>query len=374
MGHYDQKIRASVVVSTLPLVWLLASPHAGDNTQLLALAEELGWPFVVKHLAYRPYHDFLRLTMPPTLAGLDRARSAEIAPPFPDLIIAAGRSTESVAFWIRRYGNPQARIVYVGTPWADLARFDLVIATPQYRLPIRPNVLRNSLPLHGVSPVRLRSAAAEWESRIAHLPRPRIGVLVGGGSGPYAFGPPAAIRLLAQASAMARARGGSLLVTTSARTSEAATEALASSIDAPSYVYRWSLAERDNPIVGILALADEFVVTADSISMLSEACATLKPVIMFDVEDGVQAMRAEDRADEMPPPYWRGRDLSSTLFRLAIRFAPPKWSRDLRIVHRELVENGLAHWLGERPSMVSPREPRRDMERAAERIRALFQL
>ncbi|MFL5258456.1 MAG: mitochondrial fission ELM1 family protein [Hyphomicrobiales bacterium] len=374
MGHHDQTIAKSAAVSTLPLVWLLASPHAGDNTQLLALVEELGWPFLAKHLSYRAYHDLLRLTMAPTLAGLDRTRSAEIAPPFPDLIIAAGRSTESIAFWIRRHGNPAARIVYIGTPWADLGRFDLVITTPQYRLPMRGNVLHNSLPLHGVTPERLRSAAAEWEGRIADLPRPRFGVLVGGDSGPYTFGRRAAIRLGAQACTMARARGGSLLVTTSARTSKAAAEALANAIDAPSYVYRWTFAERGNPILGILALADEFVVTADSISMLAEACATMKPVIMFDVEDGGQAMRAEEGADEMPPPRWRGRDLSSTLFRLAIRFAPPKWSRDLRIVHRELVENGLARWLGERPPIVSPREPRRDMERAAEHIRALFQL
>jgi mitochondrial fission protein ELM1 len=372
VGHHDQAIAKSAVVSTLPLVWLLASPHAGDNTQLLALAEELGWPFLVKHLAYRPYHDLLRLTIPPTLAGLDRTRSAEIAPPFPDLIIAAGRSTESIAFWIQRHGNPGARIVYIGTPWAHLSRFDLVITTPQYRLPIRRNVLHNSLPLNGVTPERLGSAAAEWESPIARLPKPRIGVLVGGGSGPYTFSRRAAIRLGAQASAMARARGGSLLVTTSARTCEPAAEALAGSIDAPSYVYRWSLAERGNPILGILALADEFVVTADSISMLAEACATMKPVSMFDVEDGVPAMRAEEGADDMPPPYWRGRDFSSTLFRLAIRFAPPKWSRDLRIIHRELVENGLARWLGEMPPPPCQRGSRRDMERAVERIRVLF--
>src|SRR5689334_4606378 len=28
-----------------PRTWLLASPHQGDNTQLQALAEALGWPY-----------------------------------------------------------------------------------------------------------------------------------------------------------------------------------------------------------------------------------------------------------------------------------------------------------------------------------------
>ncbi len=34
----------------LPRVWLLASPHSGDNTQLTALADALGWPFEIKRL------------------------------------------------------------------------------------------------------------------------------------------------------------------------------------------------------------------------------------------------------------------------------------------------------------------------------------
>src|SRR4051794_1069624 len=41
VGHHDQTISAEAALSPLPLVWLLASPHAGDNTQLMALADEL---------------------------------------------------------------------------------------------------------------------------------------------------------------------------------------------------------------------------------------------------------------------------------------------------------------------------------------------
>jgi mitochondrial fission protein ELM1 len=37
----------------------------------------------------------------------------------------------------------------------------------------------------------------------------------------------------------------------------------------------------ENPYLGLLALADAIVVTSDSVSMISEACATGKPVHVF---------------------------------------------------------------------------------------------
>ena len=51
----------------------------------------------------------------------------------------------------------------------------------------------------------------------------------------------------------------------------------------PAYV--WD-GEGDNPYFGFLGLADTIVVTADSVSMVSEACATGKPVYVVELEGG----------------------------------------------------------------------------------------
>jgi mitochondrial fission protein ELM1 len=45
--------------------------------------------------------------------------------------------------------------------------------------------------------------------------------------------------------------------------------------------YRWRADDPDNPSA-LLALADRFIVTADSASLLAEACATGKPVQLFE--------------------------------------------------------------------------------------------
>ncbi|CAN5202813.1 hypothetical protein BH10PSE7_BH10PSE7_13950 [soil metagenome] len=356
--------------------WILASPHAGDNTQLLALADALGWPYEIKHLAYRKSEKFLRFLNRPTLAGVDRGRSDPISPPYPDLIIAGGRSAEAVSLWIRRYANPRVRLVFIGTPWGSPDNFDLVIATPQYRLPHHPNVLPIDLPLHALTPASLAAAGEAWLPHFQHLPQPWIAVLAGGDSGPYVFGRASAARLGEEASRLARDCGGSLLVTTSARTSGVAADALAAAISVPYYPHKGGQSHGENPFLAFLALAQKIIVTADSISMIAEACATGKPVLLFDTEEGKQSMRAEDSSTSadgsLPPPYWLGRNADSTAFRLAMRFGPPRWSRDLRIVHRNVVQAGLASWLGDPPRSIPASQLSDNLERSAARIRALF--
>ena len=69
-------------------------------------------------------------------------------------------------------------------------------------------------------------------------------------------GPEAAALLGRAASAFARARGGSLLVSTSARTPKQAIPALEAALDYPAEVFRWTRDAAENPHLGYLALAD----------------------------------------------------------------------------------------------------------------------
>jgi mitochondrial fission protein ELM1 len=364
----------SGAAGALPKVWVLASPHQGDNTQLNALAGALGWPCEVKRLSYRRREGLLRLLSLPTLAGVDLARSSPLSSPWPDLVLCSGRGAEAVSFWLGKQ-NPKLRVVFVGTPWSDCRRFDLVIATPQYRLPQAPNVLHLSLPLHDVTPERLEAEARRWQARLAHLPRPLTALLVGGSSGPYIFTPEAAARLGRQAAARAAGRGGALLVTTSARTGSEATAALEASLVGPHFFHRWQAGAEDNPFHAFLALADEIIVTADSVSMLSEAVSTGKPVWLFDIEEGRFAMRAEEgQGGGLPPIGWRGRTLDATLFRLLVNHAPPRFARDLRVVHRQLLESGRVRWLGEGEAVKPAAPAEAGLARAAARVRGLFGL
>jgi mitochondrial fission protein ELM1 len=320
-----------------PLVWCLLGRKAGDNTQVLALAQELGYGFREKHIRARSWELLVHLGSRPSLAGIDRAASTALEPPWPDLVITAGRRNEPVARWIRQRSGGLTRLVHLGRPWARLEEWDLVVTTPQYFLPRQANIHHNSLPLLRWSPGELAAAAQGLRPRIAELPRPWIALLVGGDSGQFVLTADKGRRLGTLADELARDCGGSLLYTDSPRTPAAAGDALQQRLVAPGMAYRWGRSEAGNPYRGLLALADGFVVTGESMSMLAEAAATGRPLFIFDMGDG-------------ETPWWRlrhGWRYKPLSHRFAMRFGPLRLRRDVGNIQRALVESGRASWLDE---------------------------
>ena len=363
-----------------PRVWVMMGHKAGDNSQILALAEGLGWPFEIKHLVYRPTELITNLLAPRTLLGIIRGKSSPLAPPWPDLIISAGRRNEPACRWIQLRADRRVRLVHCGRPWARLECFDLVVTTPQYRLPKRPNVLHNVTPLQRVSERRLEAARDLWEPRLTHLPRPHIAVMIGGDAGPYVLDREAAALLGEAASALASKQGGALLVTSSARTPKLTIDALEARLDCPAEVFRWTPdSAADNPYFGYLASADAFIVTSESMSMLTEACSTRKPVYMFDLDTGPELRwpLLEPLIGEVPARSWARRlrrlRFQPLVYRIAMVTGPMRLTREVRIIQRQLIEAGRAVWLGQEFPPGPPPPPLDDVARAVARVKALFE-
>ena len=334
-----------------PRVWALTGHRFGDNLQVRALAEALGWPCEEKTLAWRrrglgwtPVYG----RMGPSLAPLTDEARAAITAPWPDLVISVGWRSVPVARWIGRESG--ARLVHIGRPRAPLSAFDLVLTTPQYRLPNAPNVVRLEAPMTRLAGAALEAAAEAWRPRLDHLPRPWIALLIGGDAPPLRLSEAAASDLGAKAAALARAEGGSLLIATGPRTGKAAAEAVLAQIDGPHHAYLWGGAG-ENPYEGYLALADAFVVTADSISMAHEASLTGKPVHLFELPSaGAWGLRALQRADG-----WMSRSrLYQSLIREGWIYAP----RAPEAFHESLIAAGRAVRLGDpAPAAASAAAP-----------------
>lgn len=284
------------------ICWVMSDGRAGMEIQCLGLAEALGLTPEIKRVAGRkPLRWFTPWLRPGALWNL-RKSSSPIAPPWPDLIIASGRQPIAPALKVRqlaRRAGKRTFLVQIQDPAFNPRQFDLIV-TPKHD-PLRgPNVVFTLGSMHRVTPARLAEAGRRFAAAAAALPRPLVGVLLGGRSRVHDFPPARGASLGAELAALARDSGCGLWITASRRTPPETLAALRAPLAAvPHRLWSGAPEEGENPYFGILALADLLVVTEDSVNMTSEAVAAGKPVLVAPLEGGspkFAAFHAEMRA------------------------------------------------------------------------------
>jgi len=312
-----------------PSVWLLIGDKAGDAAQLRVLGEALGWPAREIVLETNRWRDLPNLLLGESLLS----SRVSLAPPWPDLVLWAGRRGTPIARWIRRASGGRARLVNLGRPWAPYGAIDLVIGMPQYRAPPRSNVLAARLPFN--------------RQRIDQRTGDHVVLLVGGPAPPLAFGVAEARRIGEEARALAARLGMKLRVVASRRTPLA----VAAMLGAADVTYAEAL-----------SAAAHLIVTGDSASMIADALSSGRPV------------------DIAPLPFSRTplslltRGLDATLPRALVTAAQSAglWERprDMPSLWRALLAGGHVGLLGgaEPAHRVAPPD---DLPPALARIRAL---
>ncbi len=266
-------------------IWVLADNRAGNVSQALGVAEMLGCPFEVKNIQYNSFVKMPNFLRGASAIGIDSSCMKQLAPPYPDLVIAAGRRSAPLARWIKKKSGGKTFLAQIMYPsLSGINDFDIVVVPNHDKANIcGKNILRVTGSPHRVTEERLKKEAENWKERFSHLPRPWIALIVGGAtkSKPFTAG---MAKKLAEDTKKLAPNGGSFLVTTSRRTGLEAEKAIYSVMPEQSYTYKWG-DKSENPYFGFLALADTIVVTGDSMSMCSEACASPVPVYIYSPSD-----------------------------------------------------------------------------------------
>ncbi|MGH6925351.1 MAG: mitochondrial fission ELM1 family protein [Propylenella sp.] len=255
--------------------WVLTTGEAGMRSQALGLAEAVGLSIVEKRIAVRPPWTWLPGGLLPMPLWALCPSSDPLKPPWPRLVIACGRRSIGPALSIKRLSRGRTVAAYVQNPDFARAGFDLVAAMPHDGVH-GSNVVTVRTALHPVTQAKLDAARGDWRSQLA-ADGPLLGVLVGGDNASYRLTPAIAARLVRILRNAAAKHGLRAAVTPSRRTGDATKRFLAKAIEEHALGTMWD-ETGSNPYLGILALADRLIVTGESISMISEALATGRPV------------------------------------------------------------------------------------------------
>lgn len=249
-------------------VWVLQDRERPDDGGTLALAGRLGFPY--RRVLLQAW---------PGEGGVPEAANGE----GPALVISVGARAGARALTLRaRFG---ARLLHCSRHANALMPFDILVRPGMRERPPAPRIVPALGPLHVVSPALLERARALWAERLAHLPRPRIALLLRPGAA-RPIDAACAGALAARLAALAASRGGAVTASVDRRAGRAATAAVAQALGRAMHVLYRSDEPGEDPTIGFLAMADAVIVAGASPHALSEAAAADAPVFADPLGDG----------------------------------------------------------------------------------------
>ncbi len=367
-------------MTSTPTTWVLLGDKGGDNGQVKAIVDALGWPVEYRHLAMRPEYVLGKPRFRPSLDHLDLSRSDVLEAPWPELVITVGRRPAMAALWVRQQSGGRSKIVLVGKPSGHMLDFSLVIASRENQLPPMHNFVPVALPLMRPDTARIAAQAEEWGAELEQYSKPLVALLIGGETNPYRYNQAVTDGLIACAHRVTEELGGTPYVSTSRRTPPALVAALQDALPPSAVLHVWEAGNQRNPYQALLGTADAFIVTADSISMIVEVASLGKSLAIYPLPTGWLG-----RIDQLRRSFahWLFNPRSESRFdhlrllagRAVYYLDPLKLlcaTRDFRSFHRMLVARGMAVWAGEPFVQPAAEALPDDLALVVQRIKSLF--
>jgi len=275
---------------TGPSVWCVADGRAGILNQVKALAAALAEPERASKLAHirsdaasrevilqpKGWQLLLRPDLwPSPITALPDDQAKLLAPPWPDVWLAAGRRSIPYSRMMRQLSGGRTLVVQTQNPKVALSSFDLVVP-PQHDSITGPNVFPIVGPPTWFSKERIGDARVRF-GHLLETPGQKVLVSLGGDSRTHRMTEAAAARI--EADMRAIATGRQLWVSVSRRTPEHARDRFRAAAGELGAVF-WENEQRDgpNPYVAFLSLCDVALVTEDSANLIADPAFFGKPV------------------------------------------------------------------------------------------------
>ncbi len=274
--------------SKRPLVWITKTLTDGDTNTRIGIAEHIDG--LIRKLEIP--NDFCTKEQIVT-----RLRSANLIsgekPIWPNVLIGPSLHIPYMQE-IKVMSGGKSIVVALRTPVRDLpieasieeiAKTDIIVSYQHHNNEQLPNLLLcPSLP-NRVTPSRLCAERLKWERPFSRFfeAGPVIGMLVGGDVGDKRriFTEAIAVDLATMVNQIAKKLKASVFITMSPRTTTVCKNIISSKVTVPKLVYDPKSSPGNNPYFAILGSVDFVVVTADSVSMCSEAASSGKPTYIY---------------------------------------------------------------------------------------------
>ncbi len=249
---------------------VISDGRRGIENQALGLAEACAARRPLTIQTHHISHKSAVAALPPKA----QSRLAKFDLPRCDVAIGCGRQAIASLLFLKK-AHPSVMTIYIQDPRIDPAQFDLVIA-PEHDSIRGANVESTIGSPNRVNRDKIIVETLNFASGLSKLPMPRAALLIGGPSKTHKLDKVSHAAHVKAAQTL-RDAGQSLLISMSRRTPD--NIVLDWKRFASDHDHVWLHdGEGPNPYFAFLGGAEMILVTEDSTNMLTEACATGKPV------------------------------------------------------------------------------------------------
>jgi mitochondrial fission protein ELM1 len=259
-----------------PLVWVVDSAYTGEINARIGLAKRLGYPYEIVPMPTGNSHEYKQALKARYIDSTQNKKTKLL------IINGTGEETTAEIADLKPHFEDRLLNIYLASilpdnPHPRLCEYDL-IASPQLT---GANIITLIGVPHDLTTNTLSSAYQRHEDYFSNLEKPIIGILIGGNTR-YCdgFNDQHATELAQRITRVAKSLGGSLIITNSRRTPVTPMSTLLDNLHGlNTHFFDWQQIEKSF-YHALLAHADLFIVTGDSLSMCSEAAYTGKPLLV----------------------------------------------------------------------------------------------
>ncbi len=267
-------------------IWILSDNRPGTFSQAVGLAEKIGLEYQSVNLDYNIFAklpNFILGKFPIHLKNKSKIalKNSDI---FPRIVISAGRRSATAALYIKKISQKKTTAIQIMNPDLDFKKFDLVILPKHDGLSDNKskNLITTIGSLTKIDDKIIATESEKFTSWFSEITKIKIAILIGGSSTKTIFDQKSAEKLAKSANKIAKNMNAKLLIMNSRRTEDQITNSILQNLDCDFDFFDWKSHQTENPYLAILGYADFFIVSGDSVSMISECCSSGKPVFIFD--------------------------------------------------------------------------------------------
>ena len=268
--------------------WIVTDGTTGMLKQSIAVARSLNI-----EPAILPAHPTPILRLFPTLAKIPTWRltigrsPSWIKGPYPDYIVSCGRRMAGLSIGLRRISKGRSKTIHIQDPGISPNYFDVLVVPSHDRITAFEknfsNLVISTGSLSWLVKKQIMAGKSDMNERFGPLDSPQIVVMLGGNNKRYRVSTSIIEKLAHDIFDYARLKNARLIIVLSRRTPKKA-RIIFQKLDEDKKHIIWD-DERGNPYPDILSIADEIIVTSDSVNMVTEACLFGRPVIIAHWEE-----------------------------------------------------------------------------------------